>query len=977
MRAPQESGLMRGREAEWDLAVGLLDRAKQGKGSVLLVEGEPGTGKSLLLANAYDLAGTLGLCRPAAAANELSRFTALAPLLVALSACETSSGADGPLAGVTPWSAGTVWARLAELATAGPVLVSIDDLHWADPATLHALRSLPGMLAPYPVSWILAKNTRGGSQEVEQLFDVLEHEGAARVRLQPLAEEALVALMGDVLGATPDRSLVELAACAAGNPFMLSEFLRGLLDECAIRITSGHASLISPRVPQRFHSLVQSRLTRLSPRTRQLLETGAVLGRSFRLEDIAAMLGESPGSLLAAVEEALSARMVIATPDAIAFQHDLVWRVVAGAVPRPVRRALHRQAGEMLLAQGGSAIPAAYHLLAGCRKGDQVVLAGLDRAAAEALRTSPGAAAELAVRALDLTLPADPRRSARTVTAVRTLSLAGLWDEADSLGRAALAVPVRGQTAASLRCALASLHAISGRPAEALVDAESILADRELSADVHDRAKIVMLQALISLRDNHKAAGVAKAILDAPSAAEGEAGAAALLVLALVMWDAGMADDALRLATAAVESQREESAQEQGFHPDLFLASRLIDIHRFSAAEAVVNSGDQFDAPAPISWAAASPDVLRARMALAAGRLDEAAAAAGLAISLASQAGTRLPNPMAQAILATVALRHGDVNAASRQLESLASPVDHFVLAHEAARSDLVRAQVEDANHGPAAALDTLAGVYADIREHRYLLMSDPVSAPWLVRVALAADDKKRANAVATAAAEIDRRNPAVPILHASAVHARGVLNSDRPSLERAVRHHDDPWARASAAEDLGTLLAADGSSADATRWLDAALGGYAETGAERDAARIRRRLRRLGIRRRHWSAAKRPATGWDSLTETERSTTELVAQGLTNQQVADQLFISVHTVAFHLRQVFRKLGIRSRVELARAALERSTSGGQRSAEQRSLPRAGGRRKLDGHANGSAPERYCTCVGGVRRQPVAGTRDAC
>jgi DNA-binding CsgD family transcriptional regulator len=155
------------------------------------------------------------------------------------------------------------------------------------------------------------------------------------------------------------------------------------------------------------------------------------------------------------------------------------------------------------------------------------------------------------------------------------------------------------------------------------------------------------------------------------------------------------------------------------------------------------------------------------------------------------------------------------------------------------------------------------------------------------------------------------------------------VLESDQACLEQAVRSHDDPWARASAEEDLGVLCAAAGGRDDAVRHLGAALDDYLATGAERDMARIRRRLRRLGVRPRHWTSAKRPPTGWDSLTDTDRSVSNLVAQGLTNQQVADQLFISVHTVAFHLRQVFSKLGIRSRVELARLALEKTARGEQ------------------------------------------------
>jgi DNA-binding CsgD family transcriptional regulator len=108
---------------------------------------------------------------------------------------------------------------------------------------------------------------------------------------------------------------------------------------------------------------------------------------------------------------------------------------------------------------------------------------------------------------------------------------------------------------------------------------------------------------------------------------------------------------------------------------------------------------------------------------------------------------------------------------------------------------------------------------------------------------------------------------------------------------------------------------------------FDEALRGYASMGAGRDVARMRRRLRKLGIRRRHWSTRKRPATGWESLTDTELAASRLVAQDMTNQRIAGQLFISTHTVAFHLRQVFRKLGITSRAELTRIAVDHARDG--------------------------------------------------
>ena len=108
-----------------------------------------------------------------------------------------------------------------------------------------------------------------------------------------------------------------------------------------------------------------------------------------------------------------------------------------------------------------------------------------------------------------------------------------------------------------------------------------------------------------------------------------------------------------------------------------------------------------------------------------------------------------------------------------------------------------------------------------------------------------------------------------------------------------------------------------------AVRHLKEALGAYRQAGAERDQARTRRRLRQLGIRRRHWSTpAARPVTGWDSLTGTEQAVAGLVAEGLNNNQVAARMYISTHTVAHHLRQAFRKLSIASRVELTRIVIE-------------------------------------------------------
>jgi DNA-binding CsgD family transcriptional regulator len=313
-------------------------------------------------------------------------------------------------------------------------------------------------------------------------------------------------------------------------------------------------------------------------------------------------------------------------------------------------------------------------------------------------------------------------------------------------------------------------------------------------------------------------------------------------------------------------------------------------------------------------------------MSLAAGRLDDANAEAQSDLSVASTFGTSLHGSGAPAILAAIALRRGDLKAAAQHIQAPQARPSPAGAACTVTWDTIVAAQIEEARHGSRAGLRMLEDVYADLGTHRFLLMCDPTCAAWLVRTARAAGDQQRARAAAAAAGEISYESPELAVAATSAAHAGGIVDRDPARLEQAATDHADPWARASAAEDLGELLAAAGSHRDAIARLDEAIEDYDNTGAARDVARVRRRLRKLGVRKRHWAVGARPTTGWPSLTGTEHRVSDLVSQGLTNQQVADQMFISVHTVAFHLRQVFRKLGISSRVELARIAAGQGTA---------------------------------------------------
>ena len=206
---------------------------------------------------------------------------------------------------------------------------------------------------------------------------------------------------------------------------------------------------------------------------------------------------------------------------------------------------------------------------------------------------------------------------------------------------------------------------------------------------------------------------------------------------------------------------------------------------------------------------------------------------------------------------------------------------------------------------------------------------SDPADDPQLVRIALASGDRELAESATVGAELRAEMNPGVPVFLASAAHARGLLTGDSGLLARAVKFLEAGQRRlalASALEDLAVAEIRDGRREQAVAALDGALAIYAGCGARWDLARVRRRLRQLGIQRR-LPAERRPTLGWAALTESELAVVRLVADGLTNREVAERLYISSNTVSSHLRHAFEKLGINSRVALTRLAAARAESG--------------------------------------------------
>ncbi len=233
-----------------------------------------------------------------------------------------------------------------------------------------------------------------------------------------------------------------------------------------------------------------------------------------------------------------------------------------------------------------------------------------------------------------------------------------------------------------------------------------------------------------------------------------------------------------------------------------------------------------------------------------------------------------------------VALRRGDIAAATDHMASRSVSSRQFADVYARAETATAQAQITEARNGPVTASGHLRQFCADLPGRPGLLLGDPAVAPWLVRITLAAGEEELATIVTGVAQGLADAHPGIPALAAASAHNQGLVHRDPDCLAEAVTRHPDPWARASAAEDLGVLY-----------------------GRRGDPPPLDHTLRPAGDR-------------VDSLTGTDQAVASLVAQWLNNKEIAARMYISTHTVAHHLRQTFRKLHIASRVELARIVIE-------------------------------------------------------
>ncbi|MCX5203342.1 AAA family ATPase [Streptomyces sp. NBC_00237] len=918
----------RGRDAELAFIEGRLDALDRGEGGIVRVEGPVGIGRSRLLAEAAASARRRGVRVFEGAADPDEQFVPLGPLLDGLlSGAEPLSGAVrlrdlATTPGQRFWLLQELGDRLRETARNGPLLVVLDDLQWCDDLTLLTFNTLAAGLSSHAILWLVA--VRGGSvpSGVRTTLDRIRRAGAHELALGALDDRATARITEDALGGAPDPDVLRVARRAEGVPQLLIELL-GPLGE-AVTTENGTAGLPSgPPAPRELPSVTR-RLGQLSDEARELVQTAAVVGGPVTVALLADLLGRSSAALITAVRESLDADLLTESGERLAFRHDLIREAVEAGLPLPLRQALSAQA---LRAQTGGAGPA--DAAQAGRARDAAEADRLRTASADLAATAPGPAAEHSLKALELTTAVAPERPRIIAETIPLLWQTGRAAQARELGTSALATGVLGPgDEARVRLALARA-AVPFDFSEAVRQARAGAALPGAPVDVRGRL-LAMLAVGLSMAGEHAAAEQVAEEAWETAAAAGDRSAEATLttVRSAASFHRMDLEEAFRQAERAAALADALGVSTSLWVPEALWHALLSNTtgrpaQALAATEEGIRiTGEQGRTAATRMWL-----MTRSRILLEAGRLADARADAEAA---SATDGDLAPGNFADVtlryVMMRVALHTGDrptarvYAAEARRMRSDGAPVVRqfgawmlALLADSEGRPDRAMAELDEVMTSPAEDRPAYAGLV------------DPADAPVLVRLALRAGAHERAAQAVALAERLAVLNPGLTFLAATAAHARGLLDNDLAALVRAVRLYEDcprPLARASALEDAGRKLAATRTS-EAVPYYDRARALYARAGAERDVARVSRRLRAAGVRRRPSTPGLSAA--WPELTAAEIRVVRLVARGLTNRQVAEHLSLSPHTVGSHLRRAFTKLDLTSRGELTRLVKHRDS----------------------------------------------------
>jgi DNA-binding CsgD family transcriptional regulator len=933
-----------GRGFELDVLRAVVDEAAMGRVRMVLIEGEAGIGKTRLIAEALGFARGRGFRVFSGACDELEQDSPLRALREALGLEHgTPDPARAELARLlhsgapdrdayTEETADAGWliveavlGVLEEVASTVPIALAVEDLQWADPLTLRALHSIARHLTRLPV--VLLATVRSGSHDldVDRLVADLLVRGAEHVRLGPLSSEEAAQLACELVDLPAGPRLLEQVGRAAGNPLFVIELVRALDDEGAIEVIEGLAEALPASPPPTLRLTLLRRLSLLPDDAVNMLRIASILGSTFSLTELALLAGRNPALMVPALGALLDAGLLTESGDRLAFRHDLVRDAVYHDLPASVRKGLHRQAGAVLAEAGASVERVAGHVALGAEHGDAAAVEWLRQAAQLAAARAPATAVRLLERALEITDPGDPVRDTLVAELVEPLLSTGRLRDAEAVAREVLARRHEPGVDVRIRTSLASVLSMGARYPEGIVQLEQA----SIAATEDERHLLAASVSMLMLLDGQVESArdrAQQAVETGERLGDDHILCVGLKTLAMVALADGFLDQAVSLARRAVSAARRgDPAWADTVVPELWLGTALADSDRLDEADVVLQAG---------RWRAEQTgDLARlplyhwaiAEARLGGGQWDDALAEAHSGLSLIEESVNHVGDVFAHALCAHIALHRGDPSVAQSAMHDahrrlVAGPleigfewmtwIDALLLERLGQRS---------------TALSILEQAWDLSSPLRYLQATSRAMGPDLVRMALSAGNQDRALAV-TDELERSARHGLTPTARGLALRCRGLVADDADVLLAAVAAHrlgPRPFLLAAACEDAGMALGRIARADEAAALLNEAVAAYEELEAVWDVARVQSAQRNVGsspIRR----ARRRASFGWESLTPSETKVVSLVAEGRTNRQIADLLFVSRRTVATHMEHVFQKLGYANRVELAAEAIRRA-----------------------------------------------------
>ncbi len=933
-----------GRDSEMALLTGLLREVARGRGNSVLIEGEPGIGKSELVRAAVAGATEAGCQVFWGAGDELGQALPLLPFLDGLRVREPSTNPRRNMivrllrgevtadrgADVQAVLAEQLLALVAEQCAVRPTILVVDDLQWADQASITLWGRLARSARQVPL--LLVGMMRPAPQRDDLLALRRVVDDAPRLQLTGITEAAVADLVAALAGAKPDGNLLRFADGAAGNPLYLTELVAALVRSSGLTVTeAGDAELADGSAPSSLSAAIADRLGFVAGPVREVLRAAALLGAEFAVPDLAIVLGRGVADLIPAVDEACAVGVLAESGHGLGFRHPLIRAALYDEMPAPVRAAWHRDAGRALAEAGAPPDRVARQMLRAVggpddatEPMDEWMLDWLARTADPLVAQAPGVAAELLTRAV-ASSPADSAQHGWLASRLAdALYRIGDRAAAEQVANRALEHAAEPDVLVDLHWTLALCRMLAGESAESLATLDQALASPGISARHRARLLVVAARTHFNLGENEKAGRVAASALAAASeAGDNWAMGWALLMMALVTSVRGRMPDALPLFDRALAvTQADPALTDLRLLLQINQAVTLGNLDRYEEALTVAGQARHLADQVGTAIRLAQAHAALGQLLFQTGRWNDALAEVEILHE-------NLKAPAVACcdlgIAAVIGFHSGEIGTARRHL---AAAVPHAERLGHRLITALALARSLDCEHDGALpealaaltdAFDGDTGDTEEVEEIEDLL-------PDAVRLAAETGDMGTAQALASQATALAAESE-IPHRQANALYCRGLLDHDASRLLAAAERYDDagrPLPRAKALEAAaGEYVDADdrGQARDA---FTEAVEVYTSLGAAADVARLQATFRAHGIRRGPHAKHRRARSGWDSLTATEIKIAAFVEEGLSNPEIAARLLLSRRTVATHVSHILKKLDVHSRTDIARESALRS-----------------------------------------------------